>query len=45
MSNKKKKGNEINIVFFPIHAFINDIILYLIRKLMKKEMKINEKFL
>lgn len=27
MSNKKKKGNEINIVFFPIHVFINDIIL------------------
>ena len=27
MSNKKYKGNEINIVFFPIHVFINDIIL------------------
>ena len=27
MSNKKYKGNEINIVFFPLYVFINDIIL------------------
>ena len=27
MSSKKYKGNEIKIVFFPLHVFINDIIL------------------
>lgn len=27
MSNKKYKGNEINIVFIPLHVFINDIVL------------------
>ena len=27
MCNKKYKGNEINIVFFPLHIFINDIVL------------------
>ena len=27
MSNKKYKGNEIKIVFIPLHVFINDIVL------------------
>jgi hypothetical protein len=27
MSNKKYKGNDINIIFVPLYVFINDIIL------------------
>ena len=43
MSNKKYKGNEINIVFFPLYVFINDIILNKDNEEKENEEKNNEK--